>query len=81
MIRGPAERRGRGGVRELVRLGAFLAALPRAMTPSMARLTVSGCERSVSGARMIEGIRPYALYHAGHTRANARGIIGVVRAY
>ena len=31
--------------------------------------------------RMIEGIRPYALYHAGHTRANARGISGSVRAY
>ena len=25
---------------------------------------------------VIEGIRPYALYHAGHTRANARGILG-----
>ena len=30
---------------------------------------------------MIEGIRPYTLYHAGHTRANARGISGSVRAY
>ena len=29
---------------------------------------------------MIEGIRPHALYHAGHTRANARGILGVARA-
>ena len=24
---------------------------------------------------LIEGIRPYALYHTGHTRANARGIL------
>ena len=31
-----AQRRGRGGVCGLVRLGAFLAALPRAMVPTMA---------------------------------------------
>jgi len=48
-----AERRGRGEVRELVRLGAFLAALPRAMVPTTVEIAVSGCERSVNGARIV----------------------------
>ena len=61
--RGPrvVERRGRGGVRELVRLGAFHAALPRAMTPPMVEITVSGCERSVSGARIAFTVAVTAL--------------------
>ena len=48
-----AQRRGRGGVCGLVRLGAFLAALPRAMVPTMVGLVDSGCERSVTGARIV----------------------------
>ena len=36
----------------MVRLGAFLAALPRAMVPPTVEITVSGCERSVTGARI-----------------------------
>jgi hypothetical protein len=35
--RAPAAQRGRGGVSGLVRLGTFLAALPRAMVSTMAR--------------------------------------------
>ena len=41
------------GVCELVRLGAFLAALPRAMVPTMVGLVDSGCERSVTGACIV----------------------------
>ena len=44
---------GRGGLRELVRLGTFLATLPRAMAPTMVEIAVSGCERSVTGARIV----------------------------
>ena len=36
----------------MVRLGAFLAALPRAMVPTTVEIVVSGCERSVTGARI-----------------------------
>ena len=45
--------RGRDGVVGLVRLGAFLAALPRAMVPTVVGLVDSGCERSVTGARIV----------------------------
>ena len=36
----------------MVRLGTFLAALPRAMVPTTVEIAVSGCERSVTGARI-----------------------------
>ena len=42
---------GVGGCR-LVSVGTFLAALPRAMVPTMVGIVVSGCERSVTGARI-----------------------------
>ena len=48
-----ARRRGRGEVVGLVRLGAFLAALPRAMVATVVSLVDSGCERSVTGARIV----------------------------
>ena len=48
-----AQWRGRGGVVGLERLGAFLAALPRAMVSTVVDLVDSGCERSVTGARIV----------------------------
>ena len=39
--RAPAAQRGRGEVAGLVRLGAFLAALPRAMVPTTVEIAVS----------------------------------------
>ena len=48
-----AQWRGRGGVVGLECLGAFLAALPRAMVPTVVDLVDSGCERSVTGARIV----------------------------
>ena len=37
----------------MVRLGTFLATVPRAMAPTMVEIAVSGCERSVTGARIV----------------------------
>ena len=45
----------------MVRLGAFLAALPRAMVPPTVEITVSGCERSVTGARIVLNVAFTAL--------------------
>ena len=37
----------------LVTVGTFLATLPRAMVPTVVGIAVSGCERSVTGARIV----------------------------
>ena len=52
-----------------------------------ADVTGEGTDNPVDGTRtrrastLTEDIRPYAFCHTGHTRVDARGILGVARAY